>query len=222
MDDFLDLLVKKSDIKNNSYFNYRQPVSKKNTVSVPKRVFANEPSVNSYVVFDFETTGLNPNINNILEIGAVKVIDGKVAGSFNQLVNPHQYIPGYISSKIHITNSMVEDKEDISRILPDFLNFIGDLPLIAHNASFDMAFLDRNAKNLGFAVNNKVLDTLRLSRKYNTECKRHNLGYLSDFYNISLKNAHRAYCDAYATHCLYQIIRKKYLCALSDEKNIKE
>ena len=149
-------------------------------------------------------------MNGITEIGAVKVIDGEIAGVFNTLVDPEQFIPYYITNITHITNDMVAGKRTIREVLPEFLKFAEGLPLIAHNAPFDMSFIIANASRLGIEVNNPVLDTLYLSRKYNKECEKHNLAYLTSFFNIELKNAHRAYFDALATERVYRIIRQKY------------
>ncbi len=217
MDDFLKYLVKRSDIENNEYFAYRQREEKeklyrykpeKNAAALYRKT--EEPSAGDYVVLDFETTGLDANINRIVEVGAVKVRDGCPTDKFTTLVDPEQFIPSYISTKIHITNTMVYGKPKIEQVLPQLMEFIGELPIVAHNAPFDMSFLLANARRLGIEVNNSVIDTLALSRKYNKECKRHNLGYLTDFFGIELKNAHRAYFDAAATQKLYEIIREKY------------
>ena len=211
MDNFLDYLVKKSDINKNEYFNYRKTshiTEKNNKPFVYEKIL--EPVVNDYVVFDFETTGMKPGSNNIIEIGAVKVIKGEISGIFNTLINPEQFIPHYISNITHISNDMVADKETIYEILPKFVDFIGDLPLIAHNAVFDMSFLLTNAKKQHITINNPVLDTLYLSRKFNKECEKHNLAYLTKYFNIKLDNAHRAYFDALATNQVYKHIQQKY------------
>lgn len=212
MDNFLDYLVKKSDINKNEYFNYRslKPKSEKNDKPfVYEKIL--EPVVNDYVVFDFETTGMNPGINNITEIGAVKVINGEISGIFNTLINPEQFIPYYITNLTHISNDMVQNKETIKEILPKFISFIGNLPLIAHNARFDMSFLLTNTKKQNININNPVLDTLYLSRKYNKECEKHNLAYLTKYFDIKLDNAHRAYFDALATNQIYKLIQQKYV-----------
>ncbi len=211
MDSFLDYLVKKSDISNNEFFNYRPSRDKKQKALPVSYTKLTVPEAKSYVVFDFETTGMKPGINAIIEIGAIKVINGETAGIFNTLIDPEQYIPPYISTITHITNSMIQGKRTIKEVLPDFISFCSDLPLIAHNARFDMSFLISNAKKQGYEIHNPVLDTLYLSRKYNKECEKHNLAYLTSFFNIDLKNAHRAYFDALATNEIYKIIQKKYI-----------
>ncbi len=209
MDDFLNYLIKKSNINNNEYFNYRKPYEKKKNNKI-NCSFLDEPTPNSYVVFDLETTGMNYINNKIIEIGAVKILNDNIVGTFNQLINPECYISSYISNIVHITNDMVCDKPTISEVMPYFIDFIENLPLVAHNARFDMGFLNANAERLGFIINNKIIDTLKLSRKYNKECEKHNLGYLTKYFNISLDNAHRAYFDALATYKLYRIIQHKF------------
>lgn len=209
MDDFLNYLIKKSDINNNEYFNYRQKsqMQKKRKIEYTS---IDDPIANDYVVFDLETTGMSCENNKIIEIGAVKVINNKIKGTFNLLVNPECYISQYISNIVHITNEMVADKPYIDEVMPLFYQFIGDLPLIAHNARFDMGFIKVNSENCGLSINNSVIDTLKLSRKFNKECKKHSLGYLTEFFEIKLENAHRAYFDALATYELYKIIQHKF------------
>ena len=211
MDNFLEFLVKKSDLQQNEYFNYKKTrIQQKNYNDSFTYNKILEPVVSDYIVFDFETTGMKPGVNEILEIGAVKILNNSISGVFNTLINPQQFIPYYISNLTHITNDMVEDKESIESVLPKFINFIGDLPLIAHNARFDMSFLMYNANKQNIIINNPVLDTLYLSRKYNKECQKHNLAYLTNYFNVNLNNAHRAYYDALATNQIYQLIKKKY------------
>ena len=212
-------LVKKSDIDNNEYFSYRQNddlerlrrYKTKRNADEANYTQIDEPKARDYVVLDFETTGLDANLNRIIEIGAVKVKNGSPVDKFTTLVDPEQYIPHYISTKVHITNVMVSGKPKIETALPGFMDFAGELPIVAHNAPFDMSFLLVNAAKLGIEVKNGVIDTLALSRKYNKQCKKHNLGYLTEFFGIELKNAHRAYFDAAATQQLYEIIREKYI-----------
>ena len=203
MDSFLDYLIKKSDIGRNEYFNYRQPSRKAAKKLSYEKI--TEPTAESYVVFDFETTGMNPELNRIIEIGAEKITNNEVTGSFNALIDPEQYIPYSITRITHITNDSVADRPTISTVLPKFCDFVEDMPLVAHNAPFDMSFLLANCQRENLTLNNPAIDTLYLSRKYNKECEKHNLAYLTDYFDIKLKNAHRAYFDALA-----KIIQQKY------------
>ncbi len=213
MDNFLDYLIKKSDIKNNEFYKYRPP--RKAPAVKKEYTRITEPTAESYVVFDFETTGMNPQLNRITEIGAVKVTEGEITGTFNTLINPKQYIPYSITRVTHITNDMVKDKPTMDIVLPRFCEFIEDLPIAAHNAPFDMGFLLCSCQREGISINNPVIDTLWLSRRYNKECEKHSLAYLTKYFDIDLKNAHRAYFDALATCEIYKIIQQKYY-ALND------
>lgn len=207
MDNFLNYLIKKSDIQNNEFFNYKQPVKKE---PVPINIsYINEPTASNYVVLDFETTGFNPHSDKIIEIGAVKVIDGKPCDKISTLIDPEINIPYYIVDKIGIDNNMTYNKPVIEEFLPVLVDFIDTLPVVAHNARFDMSFLLANCQRMNIEFNNPCIDTLRLSKKYNTECKKHNLQYLKDFFNIDFGVAHRAYDDAYSTYKLYEIIKNK-------------
>ncbi len=150
------------------------------------------------VVFDIETTGLSPINDRITEIGAVKIKNGQLIDRFSELVNPEIHIPENITKLTGISDSMVKDKETIKDVLPRFLDFAGDAPLIAHNASFDCGFIRAKAGELGLNVGNVVIDTLQLSRILLPELKRHKLNIVCDHLGISLENHHRAEDDAEA------------------------
>ena len=106
-----------------------------------------------------------------------------------------------------ITDEMVAREPTIETLLPLFLDFAGDLPLIAHNAPFDCGFLFREAEALGLAIRNPVVDTLRLARKVFPRLPSYKLGYLTDYFCIAQEDAHRACCDAAATAKLYLMMR---------------
>jgi DNA polymerase-3 subunit alpha (Gram-positive type) len=152
-----------------------------------------------FVVFDIETTGLSAAKDRITEIGAVKIKNGQLVDRFSELINPEIPIPDNITRLTGITNSMVSDKETIDKILPEFLEFIGSSPLVAHNASFDCGFIKIKARELGLEVNNTVIDTLQLSRVLLPDLKRHKLNFVCEYLGISLENHHRAADDAEAT-----------------------
>ena len=151
------------------------------------------------VVFDIETTGLYPMKDRITEIGAVKVKQGQVIDRFSELINPEIPIPDNIIKLTGITDVMVKGKDTIKEVLPRFLEFAGDAPLVAHNASFDTGFIRAKAREMGLEVNNVVIDTLQLSRKLLTELKKHKLNLVCEYLGISLDNHHRAADDAEAT-----------------------
>jgi DNA polymerase III epsilon subunit family exonuclease len=151
-----------------------------------------------YVVFDLETTGLDVMSNGITEIGAVKIIDGKIAEEFHSLIKPDYPISDEIVRITGITADMVKDAPKISSVIPDFIKFINGAVLVAHNADFDTKFIKRFASAEEYEVKNKVLDTLDLSRKYLHGLKKFDLHTVADKFGIVFHH-HRALSDAYAT-----------------------
>lgn len=154
----------------------------------------------TFVVFDIETTGLSKETESITEIGAVKVVDGKIIDRFSTFVNPERPIPAEITKLTGITNEMVADAPVITEILPKFLEFCQDAVLVAHNANFDTGFIRLNAeRKCGIEVKNTVLDTLELSRALLPELKKHKLDIVCEQLGVSLEGHHRAVNDAEAT-----------------------
>ncbi|SCY12640.1 PolC-type DNA polymerase III [Alkaliphilus peptidifermentans] len=153
----------------------------------------------TYVIFDIETTGLSNKKDRITEIGAVKICNEKIIDRFSTLVNPEASIPEKIVELTGITDDMVKDSPKINEALSNFLSFIEDIPIVAHNANFDVGFIRENAKKLGCEVKNPVIDTLKLSRLLLTKLKRHKLDTIARELNIKLENHHRAVDDATAT-----------------------
>ncbi len=154
----------------------------------------------TFVVFDIETTGLSKETESITEIGAVKVVDGKIIDRFSTFVNPERPIPTEITKLTGITNEMVADAPVITEILPKFLEFCQDAVLVAHNANFDTGFIRLNAeRKCGIEVKNTVLDTLELSRALLPELKKHKLDIVCEQLGVSLEGHHRAVNDAEAT-----------------------
>ena len=154
----------------------------------------------SYVVFDFETTGLSARYDKIIEFGAVKIEHGSVVSRLDILVNPEVEITEKISKLTNITPSMVKDAPTIREAMPKILEYIGDSILVTHNASFDIAFLNEALKNLGQEeIKNGVVDTLPLSRYTFPESRAHNLGALCRHLDVSYdeESAHRADYDAF-------------------------
>ena len=154
----------------------------------------------TFVVFDIETTGLSKETESITEIGAVKVVDGKIIDRFSTFVNPERPIPAEITKLTGITNEMVADAPVITESLPKFLEFCQDAVLVAHNANFDTGFIRLNAeRKCSIEVKNTVLDTLELSRSLLPELKKHKLDIVCEQLGVSLEGHHRAVNDAEAT-----------------------
>ena len=153
----------------------------------------------AYVVFDIETTGFSAVKNRIIEIGAVKVVDGKITDKFSTFVNPEVPIPFQIEQLTGINDGMVLPYRTIDKILPEFLEFCGDAVLVAHNASFDVGFIAHNAQLLNLDFQPTVLDTVALARLLLPNLNRFKLDTVAKALNISLENHHRAVDDAGAT-----------------------
>ena len=167
--------------------------------------------ITSYISIDLETTGLNPKRDKIIEIGAIKVKNNEIVGEFNYLINPNIKLPEVIVNITGITDEELNDKETIDNVLPKFIEFIEDYPLLAHNNSFDLSFINENISKLNLnKLTNTMVDTLELSRKYLTHMYNHKLETLKKYYGIN-EISHRAIGDCRTTNCVYQEIKKKYL-----------
>ena len=153
----------------------------------------------SFVVFDLETTGFSAAKNKIIEIGAVKVVNGSITERFSTFVNPKVPIPYEIEQLTHITDDMVLDAPMIHEILPQFMEFCQNSVMVAHNADFDMSFIRHNCDLLGLECEKTVLDTVALARVLLPSLNRFKLNTIAKALNISLENHHRAVDDAACT-----------------------
>lgn len=155
--------------------------------------------MDSYVVFDIETTGFNSVNDRIIEIGAVRVVEGEIKETFSEFVNPERPIPYKITQLTTITDDMVKDAGTIEEILPQFLKFCEGSVLVAHNAGFDTGFIRENAKRLNLPYNHTVVDTLGLARCLMGHLGKFTLDNICKHLNIILETHHRAVDDATAT-----------------------
>ncbi|MGF7029693.1 DNA polymerase-3 subunit alpha (Gram-positive type) [Paenibacillus mucilaginosus] len=162
-----------------------------------------------YIVFDIETTGLSVTSNKIIEIAGVRMKEGKEIDRFSTFVDPHERIPYNIQQLTNITDEMVRGAPTIEEVLPQFVEFIGDSVLVAHNARFDIGFIQANCKRLGLPeVKNPVLDTLELARLLMPTLKNHRLNTLADKFKVSLENHHRAIDDSIALgYVLFHLLK---------------
>ena len=169
-----------------------------------------EANFSSFVCFDFETTGLGRD-DKIIEIGAVKVIDGYMVARYSSLVDPKVPIDPLITKITGITNEMVQGKPTIEELIPSFYEFVQDLPMVAHNAPFDCRFLERDSKACGFYFDNGVFDTLRFM-KYRCESfpglMNNKLCTACEYFGITSEVFHRADADAEVTAKLYLALQK--------------
>ena len=166
--------------------------------------------VRDYVCVDLETTGCQSKWSKIIEIGAVKVRDGKVVDTFSRLINPGIHVPEYITELTGITDDMVMNEEGIEIVMPAFLDFAGDDILLGHNIRFDYGFLKQNAENLRLSFDRECIDTLKISRAVHKELESRSLENLCRYYDIIDENHHRAFNDADVTSKLYLILMDKF------------
>jgi DNA polymerase III epsilon subunit family exonuclease len=162
---------------------------------------ARELAETGFVVFDLETTGAKTPPCRVTEIGAYRVLRGAIVEEFHTLVNPETPIPFFITMLTGITDEMVRNAPKFGEIADDFLAFIGDSILVAHNASFDMRFLNHEIarKYEDYRVGNPSLCTVQLSRKLLPDVENHKLKTLAEYFSVELVNHHRANADAHAT-----------------------
>lgn len=176
---------------------------------MPERVYKGTSILNlpddDYTVIDIETTGLDPTLDEIIELAAIRVRSGKIADSFSSLVQPSLPVSDFIADLTGIDNEMLSDAPSLKEILPNFLDFIGEDIIVGHNINFDINFIyDAGMKYLERPLTNDFLDTLRVSRKKIIDIKSHSLSSLLSYFNIQQKITHRAFSDCEAAKSLYE------------------
>lgn len=150
----------------------------------------------TFCIVDTETTGISASCCHLIEISALKVKGGAVAGKFSQLINPPVKVSYQITRITGISNDMLAGKPSIEVVIPHFLEFIGNDLIVAHNAAFDLNFLNfASRRYLDFEMQNDYLDTLTLFRRLHKELPHHRLMDVADYYSLSYEGAHRALAD---------------------------
>lgn len=191
--------------------------------AVPHEVYCNayiqrrsKTIPNDYVVFDTETTGLEPEINKIIEISAIKFKNNKKVDTFTTLVNPNMVIDKYITTLTGIKQSDLDYKPTIDVVLPEFFKFIEGYTLVAHNAQYDIKMLACECyRNRIRLCNNKIVDTLYLSKRMipRERIENYKLSTLKDHFNLNYVS-HRALADCEVCAYIYQL----YLSKQQDRK----
>lgn len=160
--------------------------------------------LSDYTVVDIETTGMDWNFCNILEISSLKVRNKKIVGEFSELINPHEPIPYFIRNLTGITDEMVYNAPDLEEVLIKFKDFLKQDIIVGHNVNFDVNFLYDNFINVfNEPLKNSFVDTLRISRKLLPELEHHKLDNLIDYYSIKTRDKHRALNDCILTNEVY-------------------
>jgi DNA polymerase-3 subunit epsilon len=167
--------------------------------------------MNNYIVVDLETTGLDPYKGcEIIEIGITEIIEDKIVKSYSRLIRPKSYIPEFITGITGITNQMVINEKYIEEVLPKFRNFIGEKTIIAHNAKFDLKFLNYYLELQNLEPITEFICTLELLKKNkNYKGKNKKLETACEYYNIVNDQAHRAASDTLATAKLFLKLKEE-------------
>jgi DNA polymerase-3 subunit alpha (Gram-positive type) len=183
------------------------------TVDIVLRPNDTELLSNTYVVFDFETTGFNAGGGDqIIEVGAVKIYNGEIIDKFSELIDPKRPLPSKITEVTGITDEMLIGKSSEEEVMRNFINWFKDYPMVAHNAKFDVSFMEMAYQKYDFGTfNNTVIDTLELSRTLDNNFNRHSLSALVKRYEVPFdeESHHRGDYDAEATALVFHKMMKK-------------
>ena len=191
-----------------SYGRTRRPEGGANLYSLPT----------SFIAVDTETTGLDFDLCNIIEIGAVKVDNGEIVDSFKTLIKVDEKLPPFIVHLTGITDEMLADAPSLNEVMTDFDAFVGGSILLAHNAAFDMNFLyTAYERALGKPLSNDYVDTLRVARRALPQLQHRTLSDLCAVFEVVNEGEHRAYGDALATVQCYLRMRDIVIESLGDE-----
>lgn len=166
--------------------------------------------VDSFVVIDLETTGLHPEQERIIEIGAIKVEQGHVVEELSLLLYPDKEISALITEITGITNEMLQGKPRFQEVYEELLAFLGDYPLMGHNVRFDYRFLKTELNKVGQSFDRAIIDTLDIAKCVHDELPSRSLEKMCSHYGIVNKGAHRAIHDATATMELYYSMKDKF------------
>ncbi len=159
--------------------------------------------INSYIALDTETTGVNPSVDRIIEIGMAKVVHGEIVDRYSTLIDPQMNISERITELTGITNEDVKGKPVIADIIGEILEFIGGMPLLGHNIIFDYSFIKKAAVNNSLKFDKDGIDTLKMARRVLPDMPHKGLEYLCGQLDINPGHSHRAYDDAVSAMQLY-------------------
>jgi len=163
----------------------------------------------NYTIIDIETTGFDPNFDEIIELSAIRVENNQIVGEFSTLVKPENEISSFITALTGITTKMLESAPKIEDAIKDYIGFIGNSILLGHNVNFDINFIyDDYYRCCEKPFSNDFIDTMRLSRKALPELPRHRLKDLTSYYKIKTEGEHRGVLDCHATYKIYNALKE--------------
>ncbi|HHZ14394.1 MAG TPA: type I-E CRISPR-associated endoribonuclease Cas2 [Clostridiales bacterium] len=173
---------------------------------ISRRKRKSSASFDSYVVVDLETTGLSFTEDEIIEIGAILVKDKQIEASYSALIKPNKKLPASIQSLTGISNEMLDvEGRVLSEVIPEFLTFVEDLPIVSHNVNFDYGFLRLACQNLNLPLlSNRSIDTLSLARRLLDDVRDFKLQTLVEYFNIETDTKHRSLADCISIHMVYE------------------
>ena len=203
--------TKKLDSTNSIQVSTYIKINEKNDVShkIHNDIYLKNKSKNypnNYVVIDTETTGLQPEIDGVIEISAIKYVNGEPIDFFTQLINPEQKLDSFIVKLTGIKNSDLLDKPTIDKVLPMFFDFVEEYTLVAHNISYDIKMIACEANRINVKmIDNKLIDTLTLAKKMipKYEISNYKLSTLKEYYGVNTES-HRATDDCITCNAIYQ------------------
>ncbi len=164
--------------------------------------------IDDYTVVDLETTGFSPQYDEIIEIAALKVRNGKIVKEYHQLINPKREVNSFIVGLTGITTSLLCNKPTLDEVIDDFLEFLGNDVIVGHNVSFDINFIYDNVKELrGKEFTNSYINTVRLSKKLHPDLRHHTLYNIAEYYNFDPYDEHRALSDCEVTYSIYNFMK---------------
>lgn len=164
----------------------------------------------TYIALDLETTGLRPKYDKILEIGAIRIEEGEITGTYETFIDYGVEIPERVTELTGITAEMINGSPTAREAVEGFLEFAGENVLLGHNVLFDYSFMKRSVINLGGTFERKGLDTLRISRQCLPELPGKSLDRMAAHYGITQKQHHRALDDALTASRVYECLRKEF------------
>ncbi|NLD52375.1 MAG: type I-E CRISPR-associated endoribonuclease Cas2 [Clostridiales bacterium] len=164
------------------------------------------PLPDRYAVIDLETTGLNPSEHEIIELAALAIEHSRVLAEFHTLVKPHKHIPQTILDLTGITvDQFASEGRELSEALPEFLAFLRDMPIVSHNAAFDLGYIRTACASLGLPLfSARCIDTLALARQLLDDVENYKLSTLLAHFGIRSTGAHRAAADCHSAWQLYE------------------
>ena len=169
------------------------------TMFEEKKKLLSEVADTDYVVFDLETTGLDPMTCKIIEIGAVKISKGEMTATFQTLINPFEHLTPKITEITGLTDDDLTGKLSIEQVLPDFFKFCEGSTIIAHNLNFDFGFIKKAGESMHFIFDHPKIDTLKLAHQKLPKLQKYNLAALCEYFKYTNQHAHRALSDAMVT-----------------------